>query len=182
MTTLIYYTGIEHGLSQLLVALQPQLHPDDDIYIIDTTKDLSGLKIAGLYGSTRCYIFVEKAPGIDFQEAVKRGVQNMKENKQDSALVLTDRCVITTTFVANMKRALKKCNHCTLFPAHMDVLGDRMDANFSWYGSSQTTIEDVEDLSEVTKQCKLIRNLPDGEGEHSAGLVTNETIAVLPAR
>lgn len=187
MTIIIPYTGIEHGLSQLLVALQPQLHPDDDIYIIDMSKDLSGLKLAGLYGSTRCYIFVEKAHEIDFNEAVARGVQNMKENKQESALVISERCVITNTFVANMKKALKVCNHCTLFPAHLDVLpgDDRMDANFNWYGSSQTRILEVENeemFRELTDQCKLIRNLPDGEGNHSAGVVANEQIVVLPSR
>lgn len=183
ITIIIPYTGNEHGLSQLLVALQPQLHPDDDIYIVDTTKDLSGLKLAGLYGSTRCYIFVEKAEGIDFSEAVRRGVQNMKENKQESALIITPRCVITNTFIANMKRALKVCNHCTLVPSHLEVLGDRMDANFSWYGSSQTQIEDATDIGEhqfILSQCKLIRNLPDGKGEHTLGVVTNETIAILP--
>jgi hypothetical protein len=183
MTIIIPYTGLEHGLSQLLVALQPQLHPDDDIYIVDMSKDLSGLKLAGLYGSTRCYIFVEKAPGITFTEAVARGVENMKGNKQESALVLTERCVITNTFVANMKKALKVCNHCTLVPRHLEVLEDRMDANFGWYGSSQIKIEEVDDYTDhiqILEQCKLIRNLPDGEGDHTLGVVANETIVILP--
>ena len=183
MTIIIPYTGIEHGLSQLLVALQPQLHPDDDIYIVDTTQNLSGLKLAGLYGSTRCYIFVEKAPGATFDEAVRYGIENMKGNKQESGLVLTERCVITNTFIANMKKALKACNHCTLIPKHLEVIEDRMDNNFNWYGSSQIKIEEVKDISEhqlVLSQCKLIRNLPDGEGDHSLGVVSNETIVILP--
>lgn len=183
MTIIIPYTGKQHGLSQLLVALQPQLHPDDDIYIVDMSKDLSGLKLAGLYGSTRCYIFVEKAPGIGFVEAVRYGVENMKGNKQDSALVLTERCVITNTFVANMKKALKACNHCTLVPKYMEVLEDRMDANFNWYGSSQVKIEEVDDYgdhADILGECKLIRNLPDGEGDHTLGVVANETITLLP--
>jgi len=185
MTVIIPYQGNKHGLSQLLVSLQPQLHPDDDIYIIDMTKDLSGVKIAALYGSTRCFIFVETAPDIDTKEAIQRGIESMKENKQECGLVITERCVITNTFVANMKKALKVCNHCTLVPNHSDVLpGDeKMDANFNWYGSSQTRILDVnmeEMFRELTDQCKLIRNLPEDEGEHSLGVVANETIVVLP--
>lgn len=184
-TVIIPYQGNQHGLSQLLVSLQPQLHPDDDIYIIDMTKDLSGVKLAALYGSTRCYIFVEAAKDIDTKEAISRGIESMKENKQESAIIISDRCVITNTFVANMKKALKMCNHCTLVPNHSDILpgNEKMDANFVWYGSSQTKIIDVDSeemFREVTDQCKIIRNLPEESGEHSLGIVMNETIVVLP--
>lgn len=184
-TVIIPYHGNQHGLSQLLVALQPQLHPDDDIYIVDMTKDLSGVKLAALYGSTRCYIFVESAPLIDDKEAIQRGIESMKENRQESALIITPRCVITNTFIANMKKALKMCNHCTLVPRHLDILPghEKMDANFNWYGSSQTKIAEVkteEEFRELTDQCKLIRNLPEDEGEHSLGVVLNEEIVVLP--
>lgn len=181
-TVIIPYTGNKHGLSQLLVALQPQLHPDDDIYIVDMTKDLSGVKIAALYGSSRCHIFVETAPTIETKEAISRGLENMKQNEQESALVITDRCVITNTFVANMKKALKVCNHCTLVPAFLDTPYEKMDANFNWYGSSQAKVVDADPFEHtlILSQCKLIRNLPEDEGEHSLGVVENETIVVLP--
>lgn len=176
MTIIIPYTGNQHGLSQLLVALQPQLHPDDDIYIIDTTKDLSGVKLGALYGSTRCFVFVETAPGISFEEAVERGIESMRQNKQEGALVITPRCVITSTFIANMKKAAKLCNHYILYPQFLHALHEIMDANFAWYGSSQTKIVEV-DSSETDPQCYYQRN---GVNQGTIGVVENETIAVLP--
>lgn len=180
MTIIIPYTGKKHGLSQLLVSLQPQLHPDDDIYIIDMTPDRSGLEIATLYGSSRCFIFVEPAK-VDMDTAIKYGIENMKQNKQEGAIILTERCVISNTFVSNMKKAAKTCNHCTLFPLHLDMVHGSMDTNFGWYGVTQTQIDDSVNPKEVTDQCRYIRNDSDGHIVHSAGLVRNETIAVLPA-
>lgn len=190
LTCVIPYVGNQHGLSQLLVSLQPQLHPDDDIYVVDMSKDLSGLRLAGLYGSTRCYIFVEKAFGIDADDAIRRGFENMKENKQDGILAISDRCVISSTFVANIKKALKVCNHYRFVPNCLEVVpgSDRMNANFSWYGGSQTKIVNSGKLDAPywnASFCEVIRstigdNL-DNRFDSYPLLVANETVMVLPA-
>jgi hypothetical protein len=41
-------------------------------------------------------------------------------------------------------------------------------------------VEDIYEHTGILSQCKLIRNLPEEEGEHSLGVVANETIVVLP--
>lgn len=174
MTIIIPYSGTQHGLSQLLVSLQPQLHSDDDIYIIDQSKDRSGFELAALYGSSRSYIFVEPAK-VDMATAIEYGLESMKQNNQEGAIIITERCIISNTFISNMKRAAKSCNHYTLFPRHIDLIHGYMDSNFIWYGSPEVSLGEF-NLKSVTDQCRYVRN-KDGD---SAALVLNETIAVLP--
>ena len=130
ITVIIPYEGNKVLFSQLLVSIQPQLHPDDDIYIVDTTKNQEGVKLAKLLGSTRSFIFVEVAPEKSEIEALKYGFQNMKENKQEGALILPADCVISSTLVANFKKA-KKTQYDMLF-CRCSVV-DQMASNFKWF-------------------------------------------------
>lgn len=130
MTITIPYFGNQIGLATLLVQLQPQLHPDDDIYIIDSSPTHSGLLIANMYGSTRCYLFVEVGIYTP-EEAIRFGRQSAKENKQKGFLVLNEGAVISSTLIANYKRELKK--GLDPVPTHIQVPYPRMLNDFQWY-------------------------------------------------
>lgn len=139
MTVLTHYTGNQLGLATLLVNLQPQLSPDDDIYIVDASKDRSGLKIASMYGSTRSYIFVEVG-NYSLYEAGNFGVQSMKENKQDGLLFVSDRCLLPFTFIASLRRAIPDSKDA-IVPHLQEV--ERMDPSFKWF-SKPLKLEDGE--------------------------------------
>lgn len=128
ITVAIEYTG-SPNFPVLLVQLQPQLHPDDDIYIVDKTPDRSALKICELYGSTRCYIFVEVSRGIDVKTA---GEQSARENRQISTIVLNENAVISATLIHNIKRSFRNSEQ-TRHPEILETPYPKMPANFSWY-------------------------------------------------
>ena len=127
ITVAIVYRGNHSALSQLLVGLQPQLHPNDDIYIFDLSRDRSAIRVAKRYGSTRCYLFVElmstQSKIFDF------AIQSMSDNKQDGVLFLPSTSVISNTFVANLKKASK--DYDVLFFNSSFV--EDMDPNFKWF-------------------------------------------------
>lgn len=137
ITVTIPYEGNKMGLAQLLVSLQPQLHPDDDIYIVDFSQDKSALQIAKLYGSTRCYIMVEPTDKT-FIEALGFGLQSMKENKQKGVLILETELVIPTTFIANLKKSIKADYELFL----LDISDStEMDPNFKWFNPIPAVVD-----------------------------------------
>lgn len=134
LTVIIPYTNNEPGLAQLLVSIQPQLHPEDDIYILDMSKDRSGVKMAKTYGSSRCYIFVETFNKDTITEdAIAFGFQSMKENKQEGALIIEPNIIIPVTFIANLKKAIKLGHDVLFFKQSITPKDERMDANFKWF-------------------------------------------------
>ena len=187
LTVIIPYQGDKVALSQLLVSIQPQLHPDDDIYILDWSEYRSAKHVVERYGSTRCYIFVE--PTED-QENYKFGFQSMRENKQEGALLLPPTAVIPTTFIANLKKAVKK----EPFDVFMfsTVKSDVMDPNFKWFTPppvvSPLRLGDIikGDDDIVYGPCFLRDSVVpkdldvDLKKEVVAGMVTSESVLILP--
>lgn len=125
-----------------MVNLQPQLHTSDDIYIIDASKDRSGLKIATLYGTTRCYIFVELRKTID--KAEKAGFESVLQNKQEGGLVLSENTLLSQTFISNLKKAIKlnrNSKYDALMPEIVKMPYPRMDQNFRWFNPPTKRLE-----------------------------------------
>lgn len=173
ITVVIPYTGNKVGLATLLVQLQPQLHTDDDIYIVDSTPERSGVEIARLYGSTRCYIFVEVGK-YDSYQAIGFGMQNCKENGQKGFLVMSSRLVISQTFIANLKKAIKK-GFKVISPTVIETPYHQMPQNFQWYNPSTTEVTHVSTFSPFC----YYQDLGNDEMEGWGGL-GNETAVVLP--
>lgn len=156
----------------LLATLQPQLHPDDDIYVIDTSKEKLALKIAAIYGTTRCYIFVETAK---YEDSLKFALQSMAENKQQGLIFLSEDCFISSTFILNMKKLIK---------SHYEIVSPRvyqnpyhkMDNNFKYYNPTAEKISPAEDFS---KQCFFINDKPAEPVVEGYGLLENEYVLVL---
>lgn len=152
LTTVIPYAGNDVGLAQLLVNLQPQLHPDDDIYVIDFSRGKSAVDIVKKYGSTRCYIFVEVANNSATDEdIIKFGLQSMKENKQEGALLLYPTSVIATTFVANLKKAIKKGFDILFFNSLASL---EMNPNFKWFTPLPHIVEGRKNLPQDIMQSR----------------------------
>lgn len=186
MTTIIIYTGNTIGLAQLLVSIQPQLHPDDDIYIVDSSKEKSGKQIALLYGSTRCYIFVEETEKRG-REAIKFGLESMKQNKQEGALLISDRCVISCTFVANLKKAVAYDDWNILVPQVAETK-TALDQNFKWFNAPTTVITKVEEDTMLNDAVLYVKSREIDDEDLSmnylrdinVGYFGNELVGILP--
>lgn len=179
MTILIHYTG-SRNLSVLLSLIQPQLSSKDDIYLVDTTPDRSGVKIAALYGSTRCYIFVEVGK-YTYEQAIGFGAQSAVENKQDGMLVINENAFISQTFIANLKKAVQLGSIFTMIsPAVIRLPYLKMDPNFKLFNPPTTRVEI--DYAPSIFCCYLnsdtIHNKPNIIPK--IGLFTNETVLILP--
>jgi hypothetical protein len=172
MTTIIHYKGNTIGLATLLVGLQSQLHPKDDIYVVDSSKDRSGAKIALLYGTTRCYIFVEVG-NYTTEQAKKFGVQSAIENKQEGILMISDRCVISRTFISNLKKAIE-FDYAYLCPEVRVLPYPKMDTNFQWF--NPTTLK-VKEVKSKQNYCYYETLTPKNK---KTAIFENEVCVVLP--
>jgi thymidine kinase len=131
MTVLVYYQKNKVNLAVLITRLQTELSTSDDIYVVDTSKDRSGLEIARLYGTSRNHIFIEVGD-YTFPEAVKFATQSMNENKQGKLLILDENAFISQTLIQNVKRA----QNYNLIPITKRLPYDRMDPNFKLFNAS----------------------------------------------
>jgi len=127
MTVLIYHTN-SRNFPVLFTQLQPQLATSDDIYVVGRHD---ALPIVKQYGSSRCFVFVEVGD-YSKEEAIKFAFDNMKQNKQKGLLVIDERCVISQTFIANFKKAIKLFPESCLSPNTIH----KMTSNFKWYNPS----------------------------------------------
>lgn len=184
MTIIYHHTGNDLALVSLLTNIQPQLSEDDDIYIIDSTQEKTGVKISALYGTSKSYIFVEVGEYSRY-DAVKYGLESMVENKQDGALVLGN-VLVPQNFISNLKRA---CNHYTdydlLVPEIHYIIYDVMDTNFRW-NSRILKIPRVEQTNFLPAECFYIReNVIEGYfhnkvAKMKAGKLLDELVCVFP--
>lgn len=172
LTVVIPYTGNKLGLVSLLTSLQPQLHPTDDIYIIDSTPDRSGLKIAAMYGTTRCYIFVEVGL-YSYKDARFLGIQSAAQNGQKGVLVISDRCFISQTFIANLKKAAV-FGHKAVAPKVVEVPHPLMESNFQWFNPPTTEVKKAR-ISQLF--CYYI---PTEHTSPDMAVFENEMVVVLP--
>lgn len=187
MTSIIHYTGYREGLVSLLMNLQPQLDTNSDIYIVDSSKDHSGLELATLYGSTRCIILVEVGL-FDFKGALNAGFQSTVENKQEGALILSESTVLPATFISNLKKALKLApDFNVLTPKIIHTPYGRMDSNFQWFNPPTLEVIKVDHkvYGWLTPGCAYItkRTLeldPSKQNDLRVGIFPNETVIVLP--
>jgi hypothetical protein len=136
MTVFIYVKDNPQNFAILLVQLQPQLKEEDDIYIVDATPNREGLRLAKLYGSTRCYIFVEVGD-YDWKTAYNFAEQNMFNNKQEGILHLRENLIISSTFISNMKKAAQS-EYGIIYPVLIGVPYERFPSDFKWYNSAKT--------------------------------------------
>ena len=168
----IHYTGNKIGLATLLVQLQPQLSKYDDIYIVDSTKDKSGLAIARLYGTTRGFVMVEvgKYTSIEARDLV---FEFLVENEHIGMLIISDRCVISSTFISNLKKAAI-LGYSSVVPKIVELPADRMDSNFKWFNP---VVKSLTKAKNVTDFCYYITynytHLETAE-------FSEETVVVLP--
>ncbi len=130
MTVLIHYTG-SPNFPVLLTQIQPQLSEDDDIYVVDTTPNREGLRLAKLYGSTRCYIFVEVGK-YSWAEAYMFAYRNMQENKQGGILSLHENLIISSTFISNIKKA-SGLGYDVVIPRILKTPYPQLPSSFTWY-------------------------------------------------
>lgn len=170
MTVFIHHTDNPTGLATLLINLQPQLSPNDDVYIVDSSKNRSGLKIAELYGTTRSYIFVEVGD-YNIAQAFKFAVQSMTENKQEGILVISDQCIVPYTFIQSLKRASKTNEVIAPRVSFSNV----MDPNFRWFSHPVKLGEQELDQEFCCYFKKTAINNPA-----KVSVLENEVVVVLP--
>jgi len=176
ITVIIPYTGNKMGLSQLLVSLQPQLTASDDIYVLDLSVGKSAKEVVMLYGSTRCYILVEPT-NKPREQALAYGMEYMRQNSHEGALIIDDNVVISTTLIANIKKAAK-LDFNIIFPDY-SIVTDRMDSNFKWFGSPMSDTEPITDLYDPIKDsCVYVKN--DVLGDLKPVRLLNELVVILP--
>lgn len=178
ITCVIPYTGNEKGLTALLVTLQPQLHPDDDIYIIDSSPNRSGLGVVALYGTTRSFIFVEVGD-YDNDQKLQFGIQSAMENKQKGVLVLDESSFISQTFIGNLKKAIKLMEETKfniLAPTIKNLPYPKMDSDFRFFNSPTVKLTP----SEVTFLSCYYFNTDIAGDEPILGVFENEIAVVLP--
>lgn len=187
ITVVIPYKGEEAQLSALLVSLQPQLHPDDDIYIIDKTPERSGLKIASLYGTTRCIIFVDTNNSFDREQAENAGFENCVQNKQEGALVLSPNLMISQTFVSNLKKAIRMKGelHHIIIPKLVSLPYPKMSSEFIWFALPTQELKTV-GLSPEMDNCFYIDEFGISDKLFYAGKMVrvgqfdNESVYIFP--
>ncbi len=167
LTVVIPFKSNPTNLAVLLAQLQPQLNPDDDIYILDSSSDRSALKLAALYGTTRSYIFVEIGP---YGKALEAGLESMADNNQHALLFLNENCFISSTFVANMKKAIDS-PYQIVSPRVYRNPYHKMDSNFKLYNSPIRELVEAEDFN---ADCFLLTR----QSKKSYGLLVNEYVTV----
>lgn len=172
MVVSIYYTGSPH-LRVLLTQLQPQLDDNSDIYITDVTKDRSGVKIASLYGSSRCYIFVEVG-NYTRQQATKFALESAIDNKHDSLLIINENSLISATFVANLRRYDTPDNPFSIIsPVVIRPVYPQLPSNFKWFNP---TDENLRETDKYSPNCYLRRL---NKKKEKVGLLVSETVILI---
>lgn len=169
MTIFIYHRGSEN-LKVLLTQLQSQLSQSDDIYIYDPTPKRSGLTIARLYGSSKCYIFVEVG-NLSYIEALQTGWQSCRENSQDGLLVIDENCVISNTLIPNIKKASESFD--IISPIVIKTPYPQMPSEFKWHNQFGLPVIEIDTFSRLLYYEKLTKNA-------KLGLLTSETAVILP--
>lgn len=169
VTVLLPYKENFVNFSVLLSVLQPQLSSDDDIYIIDSSPNKEALKLATIYGTTRSYIFVE--PTL-LEKSLEYGLQSMAENKQDALIFLNENCFISSTFIANMKKAVG-CGYEIISPVVKQNEYYKMDNNFKFFNPTIPTISQSENFD---SNCFMIVNSEDND---KYALLENEFVSIL---
>jgi len=168
VTCLIYFRDNPLNLAVLLNSLQRQLSTDDDIYIIDASEKKIAPKIATLYGTTRNYIFVETTKHPNY---LKYGLQSMADNNQQALLYLDEDCFVSSTFIANMKKAIPS-EYEIISPVVSENPFYKMNNNFKLYNSTENLLEESPDFNH---KCFLITR--DGEKDYAT--LKNEQVIVL---
>lgn len=168
VTVVIQYKNNPHNLAVLLTQLQPQLHPDDDIYILDESVDKMGLKIAVAYGATRCYIYVETSPHANFLES---GIRSMVQNNQHALIYLSENCFISSTFISNMKKVMDS-QYEIISPVVNINHYHKMDPNFKFFNPAEFILESADDFS---RDCFMLMR----QSKKSYGLLRTEQVSVL---
>lgn len=160
------------GLTALLIALQPQLAPSDDIYIADCSGDRSGLKIARLYGSSRSYLLVE----VDLStrdQALASALEHMRKQHQEGILVISENVVISQTLIASIRKASKLTSAARLIPNAIITPYPKMPTDFRWFNSHAVVVKDT---NIVFDDCYYFK---PGEFGKTA-MIANEVVVVLP--
>lgn len=169
VTVLLLFRKNYINFSILLSTLQSQLSPEDDIYIVDSSPDRQALTLAKVYGTTRCYIFVEPA---SIEHSLEYGLQSMAENDQQALIFLDENCFISLTFIMNMKQAINS-NYEIVSPVVKQNEYEKMDNDFKFFKSRQMSLTDAEDFN---SKCFMINKDKD-TGIY--GLLKNEFVSVL---
>lgn len=168
ITCLIRYKQSPLNFSVLLSQLQPQLHPDDDIFIFDESPNRLGLRLSLMYGTNRSYINVETSPHKNY---LKSGLESMNKNNQQALIVLNENCFVSSTFIPNMKKAITT-NYEIVSPVVNFNEHYKMDSNFKFYNQQELLIEDADDFS---PECFMITR----DGDRKYGTLLNEYLTVL---
>jgi GT2 family glycosyltransferase len=154
----------------LLAQLQPQLAPDDDIYVVDATEDRSALKTARKFKTSRNVVLVETTPGV---APFKAAFESALDNSQEAVLFLSPYCFISNTFIGNLKQALRNCESDQIIPRIQYAPYGRIDPNFnSW----NPTIRQLPPTTFGERECYLARI--DVKFNHSASELSNELVVV----
>lgn len=172
MTVFIHYTG-SSNFRVIITQLQPQLSEDDDIYIVDSSPNREGLRLSKLYGSTRCYIFVEVGD-YPWDKAFGFAQQSMKENKQDGILCLSEDIVVSHTFISNVKRAAK-LGFGTVYPSFLKLPYPQFPNSFTWYNPP---VKKLEKAVFFFNHCFYQK--ADANG--LTGVFREETVVLLPTK
>lgn len=168
MTVFIYFSKNPINFAQLLVSLQRQLNESDDIYVVDSSSDREGFRLAKLYGSTRSFIFIEVGD-YTYKQAWNFGRQNQLENKQDGFLAISEDAVISDTFISNVRRVIKM-GVSVACPLIHEAPYPLFPNSFSWYNPVVKNLVD----GEISDKVFL---LSDGG---KAGVFAEEIVVLLP--
>jgi hypothetical protein len=168
ITAVIVYRNNETSFVSLLTQLQTALSQDDDIYIIDTSPKKDAVKLATIYGTTRCYIFVEPARK---GKTLEYGIQSMVDNNQKACVFFNERCFISATLIQNLKKAIGT-GFSIVSPVVVENVRYRMDCNFKFF-NPPNKIKESEDFS---LYCYMVVRDEDSE---RYGTLENEVVVLL---
>lgn len=171
MTVFIHYTNNPINFAQLLVSLQRQLKGNDDIYIVDSSKNREGFRLSKLYGSTRSFIFIEVGK-YTYEEALQFGIQSQLENDQEGFVVLPENAVISDTFISNVRRVIKS-GASTASPIVEEVPYPLFPNHFTWYNSIFRKLVS----GKISNKVFVMSSKPKHK---KVGVFAEETVLLLP--
>lgn len=173
MTIFIQVKDNPQNFAILLVQLQPLLSESDDIYIVDSSPNREAVRLSKLYGSTRCYIFVEVG-NYTWEKAYTFAWQNMMENSQEGILCISEDAVISQTFISNMKKAAKLGK--VICPMILETPYPQLPNNFKWYNPPVKQLKPG-----VTTSLSCFYKSADAKQDKIVGILEEEIVVVLPS-
>lgn len=131
LSVIVPYYSNKDGLAVTLTQLQSQIIPPEQIIVIDTSPDKSGLPIAERYNANTCEIIVDVGRAHIYT-AWNRGIELAGEN---DCLIINDDLLIPQNLVQVLGVAREHIKGWAFVPANPGRTYDKpnIEHSFEWY-------------------------------------------------